>query len=124
MILASFIWCINIIGDLDDCYNPSTHIAKKIPDAINYNDSVVENGCGNCKSPKCTMRNALPCLICENFVTTVEHEPAFRRAIDAVDKLIENSGTKHDKDDLMTVKLLLVMYIKAIYLKKMEVPEQ
>lgn len=70
------------------------------------------------------MRNALPCLICDNFITTVRHEPAFRRAIEAVDKLIQNSGTKHDKDDLTTIKLLLVMYLKAIYQKKQEATEQ
>ena len=109
-----------IIGDLDSCYNPSTHIAKEIPSDINNNSNIVENGCGNCKSAQCTMRNALPCLICDNFVTTVNHEPAFRRAIEAVDKLIQNSGTKHDKDDLTTIKLLLVMYLKAIYQKKQE----
>lgn len=109
-----------IIGDLDDCYNPSSHITEKIPAEIDNNSSVVENGCGNCKSAQCTMRNALPCLICDDFITTVEHEPAFRRAIEAVDKLIRQSGTKHDKDDLITIKLLLVMYLKAIYQKKQE----
>ena len=112
-----------IIGDLDDCYSPSMHIAEKIPDEIARDDRVVENGCGNCKSVQCTMRNALPCLICDNFITTVKHEPAFRRAIEVVDKLIQNSGTKHDKDDLTTIKLLLVMYLKAIYQKKQEATE-
>ena len=109
-----------IIGDLDDCYNPSMHITDKIPEDIDREENVVENGCGNCKSDQCTMRNALPCLICDDFITTTAHEPAFRRAIEAVDKLIQNSSTKHDKDDLMTIKLLLVMYLKAIYLKKQE----
>lgn len=113
-----------IIGDLDDCYNPSVHIVEKIPADIEKNDNIVENGCGNCKSAQCTMRNALPCLICDNFITTIKHEPAFRRAIEAVDKLIQNSGTKHDKDDLTTIKLLLVMYLKAIYQKKQEATEQ
>lgn len=109
-----------IIGDLDDSYNPSAHIAETIPENIDQDKSVVENGCGNCKSDQCTMRNALPCLICDNFITTVKHEPAFRRAVEAVDKLIQNSDTKHDKDDLITIKLLLVMYLKAIYQKKRE----
>lgn len=113
-----------IIGDLDDCYSPSKHITEKIPEGVDRDENVVENGCGNCKSAQCTMRNALPCLICDNFITTVKHEPAFRRAIEAVDKLIQNSGTKHDKDDLTTIKLLLVMYLKAIYQKKQEATEQ
>ena len=113
-----------IIGDLDDCYSPSKHIIEKIPDDVDRDENVVENGCGNCKSAQCTMRNALPCLICDDFITTVKHEPAFRRAIEAVDKLIQNSGTKHDKDDLTTIKLLLVMYLKAIYQKKQEATEQ
>lgn len=109
-----------IIGDLDDCYSPSKHIEEKIPEEVDRDECVVENGCGNCKSTQCTMRNALPCLICDSFVTTVKHEPAFRKAIEAVDKLIQNSDTKHDKDDLTTIKLLLVMYLKAIYQKKQE----
>ena len=109
-----------IIGDLDDCYNPSTHIVERIPEDIDHTSNIVENGCGNCKAAQCTMRNILPCLICDDFVTTVEHEPAFRRAVDAIDKLIQSSGTKHDKDDLTTIKLLLVMYLKAIYQKKQE----
>lgn len=109
-----------IIGNLDDCYNPSTHIADKIPKEIDKSSNVVENGCGNCKSEFCTMKNALPCLICNDFITTVEHEPAFRRAIEAVDQLIQKSNTRHDKDDLTTIKLLLVMYLKAIYQKKQE----
>lgn len=113
-----------IIGDLDDCYSPSKHITEKIPENVDRDENVVENGCGNCKSAQCTMRNALPCLICDNFITTIKHEPAFRRAIEAVDKLIQNSGTKHDKDDLTTIKLLLVMYLKAIYQKKQEATEQ
>lgn len=113
-----------IIGDLDDCYSPSKHITEKIPEDVDRDENVVENGCGNCKSAQCTMRNALPCLICDNFITTIKHEPAFRRAIEAVDKLIQNSGTKHDKDDLTTIKLLLVMYLKAIYQKKQEATEQ
>ena len=113
-----------IIGDLDDCYSPSKHITEKIPADVDRDENVVENGCGNCKSARCTMRNALPCLICDNFITTIKHEPAFRRAIEAVDKLIQNSGTKHDKDDLTTIKLLLVMYLKAIYQKKQEATKQ
>ena len=112
-----------IIGDLDDCYSPSKHITEKIPEDVDRDENVVENGCGNCKSAQCTMRNALPCLICDNFITTIKHEPAFQRAIEAVDKLIQNSGTKHDKDDLTTIKLLLVMYLKAIYQKKQEATE-
>lgn len=113
-----------IIGDLDHCCSPSKHIIEKIPENVDRDENVVENGCGNCKSAQCTMRNALPCLICDNFITTIKHEPVFRRAIEAVDKLIRNSGTKHDKDDLTTIKLLLVMYLKAIYQKKQEATEQ
>ena len=110
-----------IIGDLDDCYNPSSHIKNKIPSTVNVKETLVENGCGNCTASECTMRNALPCLICDSFITTVQHEPAFRRAIEGIDKLIQTPGTKHDKDDLTTIKILLVMYLKAIYKKRQEV---
>ncbi|MDO4805177.1 MAG: hypothetical protein Q4A32_10210, partial [Lachnospiraceae bacterium] len=61
-----------IIGDLDGCYDPARHIAEKIPEDFDSDENVVESGCGNCKSAQCTMRNALPCLICDKFITTVK----------------------------------------------------
>lgn len=105
------------IGDLDGCYNPSDHIADKIPDNITSNKHIVERGCGNCKQESCIWHNALPCLICKDFVTTVKHEPAFLRAIGEINKLMHRPGSKHDKDDLTLIKLLLTMYLKAIYKK-------
>lgn len=107
-----------IIGSLDDYYNPAEHIKDKIPDDINCIERVVRDGCGNCAASTCSMPNRLDCLACKDFITTVEHEPYFKHAIEEIDACIRQSSTKHDKDDITTIKLLLVMYLKAIYLKK------
>lgn len=107
-----------IIGSLDDYYNPAEHIKDKIPDDINCIERVVRDGCGNCAASTCSMPNRLDCLACKDFITTVEHEPYFKHAIEEIDTCIRQSSTKHDKDDIATIKLLLVMYLKAIYLKK------
>lgn len=80
--------------------------------------SLVENGCGHCKTQTCISRGSLPCLLCKDFVTTVKHEKDFIRMIDITDHMISEAHDQHDKDDLTTIKSLYVQYLKAIYLFK------
>ena len=54
-------------------------------------------------------------------MTTIDHETYFRKAIDRIDRLIENShGTPHDIEDLTTMKKLYVVYLGKILEKKEE----
>lgn len=94
------------------------NIVDKIPAEASAKSSIVENGCGNCKTNSCVQMNPLPCLACEHFVTTVAHEKYFIKAIEGVELSIVQAKTPHDKDDLNTIKLLYVLYLKAIYIHK------
>ena len=103
-----------IIGN-SKLINPENNIVDKLSPKVSKMANIVENGCGNCKASSCVQKNPLPCLACEHFVTTVAHEKYFIKAIEGVDKSIEHAKTLHDKDDLNTVKLLYVLYLKEIY---------
>lgn len=109
-----------IIGN-SKLINPENNIVDKLSPNVSKMANVVENGCGNCKASSCVQKNPLPCLACEHFVTTIAHEKYFIKAIEGVDKSIEHAKTPHDKDDLNTVKLLYVLYLKEIY-KLKELP--
>jgi len=105
---------ITISGD--NLIDFDSKVVDKIP--VNNKESIVENGCGNCTAKKCVLTSSLPCLACENFITTVKHEKYFIKAIENVDNLISKSNTIHDKEDLLTIKKLHVFYLKAICIHK------
>lgn len=106
-----------IIGD-KNLIAPDKNVVLEIPSEVNTEDSVVEHGCGSCTCKRCVVSSALPCLACEYFVTTIAHEKYFVKAIENIDKLIDKANTKHDIDDLTTIKTLYVLYLQAIYRKK------
>lgn len=93
-------------------------VVDRVPEESRSTEFVVEGGCGHCTAASCAIASPLPCFVCKNFVTTVDHEPFFIRAIEAVEAQIVSAGTRHDADDLVTVKTLLVMFLQAIYEKK------
>lgn len=101
--------------DLNEYIPKKFEVTSKLPEGLDNKNSVVQNGCGNCKSDKCVMKTTLPCLICEHFITTPAHEPYFVKAIEELDKLIEAGKLQHDVEDLITTKKLHVMYLNAIY---------
>ena len=78
----------------------------------------VENGCGSCTANKCVLTTSLPCIACNSFITTVRHEKFFIKSIETIDKLIARTKTIHDKEDLVTIKTLYVLYLQAIYKHK------
>ena len=60
------------------------------------------------------MTGSLPCMACKYFITTIKHEIFFKKAIEDVDRLIKATSNRHDKEDLVTIKELYVLYLKAI----------
>ena len=107
--------------DQSDYINRRFNIQPAIPDKYDRPGYVVEHGCGACTSETCNVKNEIPCLLCKDFVTTIDHETYFRKAIDRIDRLIENShGTPHDIEDLTTMKKLYVVYLGKILEKKEE----
>lgn len=79
----------------------------------------VENNCGVCTSDTCK-NDLLPCLVCKDFKTTVEHLPFFERRISELDEEISACTHQHDKEDLITQKSLYASYVLAILKRKEE----
>lgn len=93
-------------------------ILEFIPEEASGPESSVEDGCGNCTAKACVLASSLPCLVCEHFVTTVDHENYFIHAIEVLDAKLKNAESRHDVEDLVTMKRLHAAYLKAIYTKK------
>ena len=89
-------------------------IVDDIPEDLIGEENDVEDGCGKCSAEMCVMTNALPCMACKYFITTTKHEVFFKKAIENVNRLIEKTKNRHDKEDLVTIKELYVLYLKAI----------
>lgn len=89
-------------------------VVDEIPEHLQGKDSDVENGCGKCTAASCVMTSSLPCMACKHFITTTRHEVFFKKAIEDVDRLIKATTNRHDKEDLVTIKELYVLYLKAI----------
>ena len=89
-------------------------VVDEIPEHLQGEDSDVENGCGKCTADSCVMTGSLPCMACKHFITTTRHEVFFKKAIEDVDRLIKATTNRHDKEDLVTIKELYVLYLKAI----------
>lgn len=89
-------------------------IVDAIPEEFAGEENDVENGCGKCTAETCVMTNALPCMACKHFITTEKHEIFFKKAIENINRLIDNTKNRHDKEDLVTIKELYVLYLKAI----------
>ncbi len=100
--------------------NTQNKIIDSVPDELNNNDSVVENGCGRCTSKTCTMTGSLPCLVCQNFVTTIEHKPYFIKMIENCDVLLNNATVRHEIEDLNLIKTLYTNWLREICIKEEE----
>lgn len=107
-----------IIGS--DLVQAENKVVDTIPKELQGGENDVENGCGKCSADKCVMTISLPCLACRHFITTVKHEPFFRKAIENIDRAIKTAKNPHDKEDMITIKQLYVLYLKAIIKKQEE----
>jgi hypothetical protein len=95
-------------------------VVDKIPLKFQSAENDVENGCGKCTADNCIMNSSLPCMVCNYFITTVKHEVYFRKSIENIDFLIKNTENRHDKEDLVIIKELYALYLKAIIMHKEE----
>lgn len=84
---------------------------KVVSDSYIYDDScIIENGCGICDAKKCDMNSLLGCFMCEHFVTTPSRLCYFQEMINIIDYKIKGCNIKHDVDDLINIKRLLLAY--------------
>lgn len=87
---------------------------------VESSENLVSSQCGYCKTKTCTQYSYLDCLLCSSFVATVDRIPFFDEAIKTIDIKIQNASLVHDKEDLSNIKLLLINYLKQLYIKKEE----
>ena len=67
--------------------------------------------CGVCRVSHCQLLNALPCFVCQYFITSPEFLPVFKQMVEDINKRVIKASVPHDKEDLISVKEVLVKYI-------------
>ena len=74
----------------------------------------VMNGCGHCKKDSCILNGYLECLLCKNFIATLDNIPYFEKAIEILDEMIRNEKIPHERDFLVSKKKLHVAYLEKL----------
>ena len=77
--------------------------------------NIVQEGCGICNTSTCSNSGIPLCLVCKHFITTTNHLPFFKKAIEDIDNRIEAAQNKHDVEDLVSLKEIYVKYLAVIY---------
>jgi hypothetical protein len=88
-------------------------ISVERPETINDKDAV-SNNCGYCSSSQCNQFTYLDCMLCKSFVTCIDRIPYFEEQIKVVNSKLEHTLTKHDQEDLYSIKSLLVKYLAKL----------
>ncbi len=98
------------IGSVD----MDVQVLKKYESSLNH--EVVLNGGGFCSVKECKENEYFSCLLCKNFVITLENKSFFRAEIDRIDNEILRAEFIHDVEHLRSKKKLVV----ACYAKLLE----
>ena len=93
--------------------DPRGKVVERMPD-LAQDLGEREGGCGKCRAANCLFQSILPCITCENFVTTIEYEPFFKRMIAHIDDQMEDATYPHDREDLVTMKEVYVSFLIEI----------
>jgi integrase len=99
-----------IIGNI----NVDGQIKESLPPNITNKNNMVSNNCGFCRILSCNDFSFLDCMLCENFLTTIDRLPFFKTQIKILDEKIRNTTIPHDKEDLVNIKRLHLGFIKKI----------
>ena len=83
-------------------------------------EDIVNDGCGYCRNPECSVLGTANCLMCKGFITTPKHISQFEEAITILSKQIVDNQNPHDKEHLYAVKRLYAAYLEQMYLRKEE----
>lgn len=100
--------------------NQQSHILDSLPDNLASNETLVEGGCGHCMAKTCHMTGSLPCLICKDFVTTVDRKPYFIKMICNCDELLKKATIRHEVEDISLIKTLYTSWLREICIKEEE----
>lgn len=105
-----------IIGNVDI----KGKILKEAPMDIATTENTVSNGCGYCGLKTCNDTSYFDCLMCSDFIATLNRIPFFEDQIKIISKKIESTTIRHDKEDLVNIKRLLVEYLRKLLILKKE----
>ena len=105
-----------IIGDV----NIRGQILEEASSEIVTDANTVCNQCGYCGAEYCHDNSYLECLMCKDFIATISRIPFFEQQISIIDKKIQSSTIKHDKEDLINIKRLLVEFLNRLLSLKLE----
>ncbi len=100
------------------------HVAHRLKSDIPSNSALVSNKCGYCSAKKCLDNSYLDCMLCGDFVTTIDRKPYFEERIKTLDSRIAVTHIPHDKEDLINIKRLLLRYLEEILSMEESLNEQ
>ncbi|WP_180233465.1 tyrosine-type recombinase/integrase [Bacillus sp. AFS059628] len=106
----------NVIVNGTVVENPRESISNEIH---SLKSVTVRNENGYCESGTCIAEKDLDCLMCPNFITTLDRIPYIIKSIKQIEKDIKQS-VYDEKDELIHIKKLYVAYLKKLYELKEE----
>jgi len=93
-------------------------IVDSLSPALANDEHSVSNKCGYCERDSCNDYSYLDCLMCQSFIATIDRIAYFEEQIQVVDDKIKAASIKHDKEDLINIKQLLLNYLKRLLVRK------
>lgn len=99
-----------IIGNVDI----AGQIKEDLPNDIAQTDNAVSNNCGYCGCKNCNDFSFLDCMLCKDFVTTLDRLPYFEEQVKILNEKIKSATIPHDKEDLVNMKRLHLGFISKI----------
>ena len=89
-------------------------ILKEASPELSTNENKVCNDCGYCQTSSCHNLTYLDCLLCKDFVTTLDRIPFFKEQLKIIDYKLQNASIRHDKEDLINIKGVLLKYLSRL----------
>lgn len=95
----------------------SIYLAGKVEKNNNYpKESTVQKGCGHCSLKKCNRKGNIDCLMCPNFIATLDCTYFFEQAIADFDKALSEELTDFDRESIIQHKRLHQAYLDELLL--------
>ena len=104
---------IDVVGSIEENFK-SCNI-----DCKDEKEAMVSDKCGYCRTKGCSGEIRIDCLICNNFITTIDNLASWNLSLERLDKQINEASRDHDIEHLLKKKHIIVAYIEKVYLLKL-----
>lgn len=102
--------------------SPNEHIKDCLEKELYSANQSVSNHCGVCSLPQHKACNnshgSFSCLVCQSFVTTLQHKNYFIKTIENLSLQIARANNLHEKEELTAIKTICGTYLYAIIQKE------